>query len=115
VPESEGPDTEEPCLAERDLARIPDEEILSLDADGVDKDNGGDIRDMFRYKPGEEEETKDKQSHPDPCPCLSNELKFFLVAFNQVHAGGSVLVTGYWIIGFIEFVGFIGFMEFAEL
>ena len=83
--EGECADCQKTRLAEGYLAGIPDKEVLSLNPDCVNGDNGYHIDDVFRGEQGEQDEEQHKSRHPDTGPEFSNELQFLTVAFDQIH------------------------------
>jgi len=83
--ESKGPDGQKSGLAEGDLTGIPDQNVLTLNADAVDKYNGDNIGNVFRSKPRQQEQAEHKGTHPDPDPWFADELEFFPVTFNEIH------------------------------
>jgi hypothetical protein len=87
VPEGKGANGQEAGLTKRNLSRVPDQKVLSLNPDRVNKDDGNDVRDVLRCPPGKKNEEKHKGSHPNPGPGLSDQLKFLFVALYEIHSG----------------------------
>ena len=48
MPEGKSPNGQKSGLAERYLSRVPDEQVLALDAYGIDGDQSGHVDEVFR-------------------------------------------------------------------
>ncbi len=73
MPEGKGPQGQEPGLAEGDLAGIADEQVLPLDADGKDKDQGQDVNPVLFAVPGQEDQGDQQKDDPEPGPGFADQ------------------------------------------
>jgi len=80
MPEGKSPKSQKPGLAEGYLAGIADEQVLSLDADGKDKNQGQDVNPVLFAVPGQEDEGDQQQDYPEPRPELADQSQFFIIA-----------------------------------
>jgi hypothetical protein len=86
VPEGKRTNGQEAGLAKGNLSGVPDQKVLPLNPNRINKDDGGNVRDVLRCPPGKQDEKKHKGSHPNPGPGLSNQPKFFFVALDEIHS-----------------------------
>jgi hypothetical protein len=73
MPEGKGPQSQEPGLAEGDLAGVADEQVLPLDPDGKDKDQGQDVNPGLFAVPGQEDQSDRQQAYPESGPGFADQ------------------------------------------